>query len=59
MAILRHGSIGNGNYGEAQCYLPFESDAKAQKSEVTLYDKYGHVVIIDVLPTIIHIHAAE
>ena len=42
MAILKHGSIKNGDYGEAQRYLLFEHDPETQKP---LRDEQGNMVM--------------
>ena len=42
MAILKHGSIKNGDYGEAQRYLLFEHDPETQKP---LRDEQGNMIM--------------
>ena len=42
MAILKHGSIKNGDYGEAQRYLLFEHDSETQKP---LRDEQGNMIM--------------
>ena len=42
MAILKHGSIKNGDYGEAQRYLLFEHDPETQKP---IRDEQGNMVM--------------
>ena len=42
MAILKHSSIKNGDYGEAHCYLLFGHDPETQKP---LRDEQGNMIM--------------
>lgn len=42
MAILKHGSIKNSDYGEAQRYLLFEHDSETMK---LLRDEHGSMIL--------------